>query len=162
MIFKMKCSARCKRGFVGHSLSHPRKHFFMLSFMFMDRTQNLPSFIIYHHTGKSIHLNTQNRNCLKCVLSHFPNGWLGYVFTPLFINLRLVNRAKFVISRTHQFTRKTPQDKTRQHLLKKKKLATKITTSLIKTTNFLCQGLFRNKQTNSFHFLFQTCCLLAQ
>lgn len=96
MIFKMKCSACCKRGFVGYSLSLPRKHFFMLSFMFMDRTQNLPSFIIYHHTGKSIHLNTQDRNCLKCVLSHFPNGWLGCVFTPLFINLRLVNRAKLL------------------------------------------------------------------
>ena len=64
---------------------------------------NLPSLNIYFHTRKSIHLNTQNRNSLKCVLSHFPNGWLGCIFTPFSSILAAGKECKitiFVISKT--------------------------------------------------------------
>lgn len=140
----MKYSACRKRGFVGYSLSHAQKYLFI-------HIHSLPSkFTIFYYSSprrKSIRWKAQKRNCLKCFLSHFPNGWLVLVFTPFLINRRLANRAKllWVYKNSSAYYKKASGQNT---IAPNKKLATKAITSLIKTTNiFVLRFILSLKKT---------------
>ena len=93
-----------------------------------------PNFkFIYHNAGKSIHLNAQNRYCLKCVLSHFPNDWLGVNFHA--INLRPARCTKLLYFFFENSSAYKKNASRQNAIAQIKKANDKTTTFLIKKSN---------------------------